>query len=292
MSNLEQVYTRRKYQSSYVTTVVSITLVLLMLGLFALVVLNAHRLSVYVRENIGFRIYLKENAREADIFRLQKVLDAAPYVKATRYVAPEEAAKELSSELGEDFIGFLGYNPLPPSIDLRIKAHYANLDSLAKVEKKILSDPVVKEVFYQRSLVHLINKNIRRIGMVLFSISALLSLIAVALINNTIRLSVYSKRFLIRTMKLVGATQSFIIRPFIWKGIAQGFYSSLLAILILAGLLHISQQEFPELVNLYDVWLYFSLFGFVVLTGILLSWFSTYFAVRKYLRMTEDELYY
>lgn len=291
MARHQETYSRRKYQTTYVTTVVSITLVLLMLGLLALVILNAGRLSVYVRENIGFRIYLKESAREADIYQLQKILDASAFVKSTRYITPEEAARELSAELGEDFISFMGYNPLPPSIDLRIKAGYANLDSLAGIEKKILADPVVKEVFYQKSLVHLINKNIQRISIALLAISGLLSLIAIALINNTIRLSVNSRRFLIRTMKLVGATQSFIRRPFLWKGIMQGFYSALATIILLSLILHFSQQEFPELVNLYDLELYLSLFGIVMIVGILLTWISTYLAVRKYLRMSEDDLY-
>lgn len=292
MASMDEVYSKRRYQSSYVTTVVSITLVLLMLGVLAIIVMQAQRLSDYVKENIGFRIYLKENAKEADIYRLQKFLDAAAFVKSTEYITPEEAAEELSAELGEDFISFLGYNPLPPSIDLRIKALYANVDSLAKIESIILSDQNVKEVFYQKSLVHLINKNIRRISLFLLSFSVLLLFIAVALINNTIRLSVYSRRFIIRTMKLVGATQAFIGRPFIWKGILQGVYSALMAIVLLALILYFSRRELPELIDLYDLRLYLSLFGFVILVGILLSWFSTYFAVRKYIRMGEDELYY
>ena len=292
MASMDEVYSKRRYQSSYVTTVVSITLVLLMLGVLAIIVMQAQRLSDYVKENIGFRIYLKENAKEADIYRLQKFLDAAAFVKSTEYITPEEAAEELSAELGEDFISFLGYNPLPPSIDLRIKALYANVDSLAKIESIILSDQNVKEVFYQKSLVHLINKNIRRISLFLLSFSVLLLFIAVALINNTIRLSVYSRRFIIRTMKLVGATQAFIGRPFIWKGILQAVYSALMAIVLLALILYFSRRELPELIDLYDLRLYLSLFGFVILVGILLSWFSTYFAVRKYIRMGEDELYY
>lgn len=292
MASMDEVYSRRRYQSSYVTTVVSITLVLLMLGVLAIIVMQAQRLSDYVKENIGFRIYLKENAKEADIYKLQKFLDASAFVKSTEYITPEEAAEELTAELGEDFISFLGYNPLPPSIDLRIKAQFANIDSLEKIEAIILSDQNVKEVFYQKSLVHLINKNIKRISLFLLSFSLLLLFIAVALINNTIRLSVYSKRFIIRTMKLVGATQAFIGRPFIWKGILQGFYSALMAIVLLTTILYFSRRELPELIDLYDLRLYLSLFGFVILVGILLSWFSTFFAVRKYIRMGEDDLYY
>jgi cell division transport system permease protein len=292
MANKEERYSNRRYQSSYVTTVVSITLVLLMLGVLALIVLHARKLSDYVKENIGFRIYMKENAKEADIIQFQKILDASAFVKSTEYITSAQAAKELSKELGEDFIDFLGYNPLPPSIDLRVKAAYANVDSLEMIDKKVMANPDVKEVFYQKSLVHLINQNIRRISIVLLAFSALLMLISIALINNTIRLSVYSRRFIIRTMKLVGATQSFIRRPFIWKGIIQGLYAAIIAILLLGVILYFSQQEIPELVNLRDFQLYLTLFGLVVLLGIIISWISTFFAVRKYLRMKEDDLYF
>ncbi len=292
MPQNEEKYHRRRYQSSYVTTVVSITLVLFMLGLLALVILHAKKLSDYVKENIGFTIYMKEDAKEADIIRLQKALDASSFVKSTEYISAEKAAKKLTEDLGEDFIQFLGYNPLPSSIDLRVKAPYANVDSLEVIETKLLKNGSVKEVFYQKSLVHLINKNIRRISFVLLAFSSLLLLIAIALINNTIRLSVYSRRFLIRTMKLVGATQSFIRKPFIRNGIVQGLYSAAIAILLLVLILYFTQKEFPQLISIYDYRLYLSLFGFEVITGIFFSWVSTYLAVRKYLKMKEDDLYY
>jgi cell division transport system permease protein len=288
----EEKYTRRRYHSSVATTVVSITLVLTMLGLLALTVFHAKKLSDYVKENIGFRVYLKEDAREEDINSLERRLNGSTFVKSSEYISPEEAAEELTRELGEDFIDFLGYNPLPPSIDLRVKAGYANVDSLEVIENLLMQEVIVKEVFYQKSLVHLINRNIRRISMALLGISVLLLLIAMALINNTIRLSVYSKRFIIRTMKLVGATRGFIARPFMRRGILQGFYSAILAIIILAALLYVLMDQVPELVNLYDLYLYLAVFGLVIVTGIFLAWVSTWFAVRKYLRMNEDELYY
>jgi cell division transport system permease protein len=267
-------------------------LVLLMLGTLALVLLQARQLSDYVKENIGIRVYMKEGSREADIIRLQKMLDAQPFVKSTKYVPPEEAAKELTEELGEDFIDFLGYNPLPPSIDLRINAEWATLDSLQKIEQNIMRDSNVKEVFYQKSLVNLINRNIRTISVVLLGFSTLLTIIAVVLIHNTIRLSVYSRRFLIRTMKLVGATQGFIRRPFLWRGILQGLWGAILAILLLTGILYFSSRQLPEIASLYNVESFLILFCVVVLIGTIISWFSTFFAVRKYLRMNEDDLYY
>ena len=292
MTNREEKFTRRRYKSSVATTIVSITLVLTMLGLLALTIFHARKLSDYVRENIGFRVYLKDDAPEEDVILLHKRLDASNFVKSSEYISPDEAAKELTEELGEDFIEFLGYNPLPPSIDLRVRAGYANVDSLEVIENLLMQEVIVKEVFYQKSLVHLINRNIRRISMVLLGFSILLLLIAMALINNTIRLSVYSKRFIIRTMKLVGATRGFIARPFIRRGVLQGFYSAVLAILILATILYFLMQQIPELVNLYDLYLYLAVFGLVIVIGMFLAWVSTWFAVRKYLRMNEDELYY
>jgi cell division transport system permease protein len=244
-----------------------------------------------VKENIGFRVYIKEDAAVEDIILLQQRLNGSTFVKTSEYISPEQAARELTAELGEDFIEFLGYNPLPPSIDLRVKAGYANVDSLQVIENILMQELIVREVFYQKSLVHLINKNIRRISIVLLGFSALLLLIAMALINNTIRLSVYSRRFIIRTMQLVGATRGFISKPFILSGILQGFYSAIFAIIILCTALYFMLQQVPELTSLFDLYLYLVVFGLVILTGILLAWISTYFAVRKYLRMNEDQLY-
>lgn len=292
MASLEEKYSRRRYQSSVATSVVSITLVLLMLGLLALVVLHARLLSDYVRENIGFRVYIKENTQAEEIIVFQKLLNTKPYIKTSEYISPERAAMELSEELGEDFIGFLGYNPLPPSLDLRVKAAYGNVDSLEMIERSLMQEPIVKEVFYQKSLVHLINRNIRRISMVLLGFGGLLLLIAMALINNTIRLSVYARRFIIRTMKLVGATRGFISRPFILKGIMQGLYSAILALILIGVILYFLMKEIPELLTFADVYLYLAVFGMVIVAGVLLAWISTWFAVRRYVRMGEDALYH
>lgn len=292
MAKKDERLQRRKLQSSRATALISITLVLLMVGLLGLIVLHAQKLSEYVRENIGFSIIMKENVREAGIVQLQKTLDASRFVKSTEYITPEQAAEELQEELGEDFISFLGYNPLLPSIELKLKAEYTNIDSMEMIENELLANTDVKEIYYQKDLVHLINKNIRRIGLVLLGFSALLLVIAVALINNTIRLSVYSKRFLIKTMQLVGATGGFIRRPFLWYAVMQGLYAAFIAIIFLGLLLYFFQKELPELVNLQDPGLILSLFGLVLLTGIVLTYLSTWFAVKKYLRAKADRLYY
>ncbi len=292
MSKKEEKFYRRRLASSYITTIVSVSLVLFMLGLLGLIILHAKKLSDYVKENIGFSVIMKDNAKEASIIRLQKTLDATPYVKSTEYITKEQAAKEFTEELGEDFTKFLGFNPLLPTIEVRFNAAYANNDSLKIIKETILSNKNVKEVFYQESLVDIVNKNVKKIGIIILGFSILLLTIAIALINNTIRLSVYSKRFIIRSMQLVGATSGFIRRPFIWKGILQGVIGAFVAIILLSVIIFFSQREFPELVNLQDMKMFLSLFGIVILLGIILAWLSNYFAVRKYIRLKTDYLYF
>lgn len=282
---------KRKLQSSYLTTIVSITLVLFMLGLLGLLILNSKKLGDHVRENIGFSIIMNSGVKEAKIMELKKTLDASEFVKFTEYITPQDAAKELQKELGEDFIGFLGYNPLLPSIDLHLNAEYANIDSLKVIEKRLLLNEDIKEVYYQESLVELINQNVRKIGFFILIFSSLLLIIAIALINNTIRLSVYSKRFLIRSMQLVGATKSFIRMPFVITGILHGLISALIASVALVGILYFLFQQIPELVTLSDFTLIAMLFAFVVVAGVLITWLSNYYAVNKYLKARPDELY-
>jgi cell division transport system permease protein len=292
MATQDEKYNKRRLKGSYFTTIVSISLVLFMLGLLGLIILHSKKLSDYVKENIGFSIIIKENVKEAGIIQLQKILDATPYVKSTHYITKEEAGKEFAKELGEDFTSFLGYNPLLPTIEVRFRAEYANNDSLTIIKDKILANSNVKEVWYQESLVDLVNKNVRKIGFILLGFSGLLLIIAIALINNTIRLSVYSKRFIIRSMQLVGATRRFISRPFIMKGILQGIIGAFIAIGLLIGIIYISQREMPELVTLQELDLFLSLFGIVILLGVLITWLSNYFAVRKYIKIKSDNLYY
>lgn len=291
MAMQEDKYSKRRLQSSLFISIISTSLVLFMLGLLGLIILYTKKLSDYVKENIGFSIIINEDVKEAGIIRLQKILDASDYVKSTEYITKEQAAKDLSVDLGEDFIGFLGYNPLLPSIDVRFKAEYANNDSLAKIKKTILINKEVKEVFYQESLVDAINSNVRKISLLIVSFSGILLLISIALINNTIRLSVFSRRFLIKSMQLVGATEKFISKPFIIKGITNGLISAFVAILLLITVIYLAQNELPELISMSDIDLFLSLFLFVILLGFLISWLSNYLAVRKYLRIKADDLY-
>lgn len=291
MRNHDQRYQKRRLATSYVTTIISITLVLFMLGLLGMLVLHAKKLSDYVKENIGFSIMIKEGVKEIEIFELQKRLDKEPFVKSTEYITKEHAAREFSEELGEDFVGFLGYNPLLPSVELRLKASFANPDSIAEIEKTLHDYPIIKEVDYHKPLVDEINKNVERISIVILGFSMILLVIAIALINNTIRLSVYSKRFIIRSMQLVGGTQKFIQKPFLMKAILNGFLSSIIAIGLLLLVLYLANDQIPELLEFQDFNLFGILFAAVIVLGILISWISTFFAIRKYIRMKTDSLY-
>lgn len=291
MPKAEDRYYKRKLKSAQITTLMSITLVLFVLGLLATVILHAQKVSEYVRENIGFTITMNKDVSEIDVIRFQKRLEVEKYVKSTKHVPVDEAAEELEKELGEDFIGFLGYNPLLPTIDVRLKAAYAVSDSLKRIEQKLMRNSEVKKVDYQESMVKTINDNIEKLSIILIAFSFLLMLIAFALINNTIRLSVYSKRFLIKTMQLVGATQGFIRRPFLKQGLFYGFFGALITILLLAVLIYFGEQRMPELLDLSHVKLYGLLAGGVLVAGLLISWISTFFAVRKYLNINNDKLY-
>jgi len=292
MARKEDKYARRKLRSSYLSTVISVSLVLFMLGLLGLIILHAKKLSDYVKENIGISVILKEDVKEVEIVQLQKSLDATPYVKSTEFITKEEAAKNLQKDLGEDFISFLGFNPLLSSIEVRLNADFANTDSLRWIEKDLMQNKNIKEVYYQKSLVSLVNENIRKIGIVILAFSVLLMIIAIALINNSIRLSIYSKRFLIRTMLLVGATQGFIRKPFVLRGIRHGIYGAFVAIVLLVTVVYFAQKQVPELLGLQDFQMVMTLFGGVLILGILITWISTSLAVRKYLRLKTDELYY
>jgi cell division transport system permease protein len=292
MSKKEANITKRRLRSSYITSIISISLVLFMLGMLGLLVLNANRLSIYVKENIGFSVILKENVKEVDIILLQKSLDASEYVKSTKYITKEEAAEDLQKDLGEDFVEFLGFNPLLASIEVKLYANYANEDSIKLIEQDFRKYELIKEVFYQKSLVSLVNENIQKISLIILVFSGLLFLVAITLINSTIRLSVYSKRFIINTMLLVGATRGFIRRPFLYKSAGNGMFAAFIAIGLLVGILYLAQQEFKEIISFKDIEIISVLFLGVLLVGVIINWVSTFLAVSKYLKMKVDKLYY
>ncbi len=283
---------RRKLRSSYATTIISISLVLFLLGIIGFLILNAQRLAVHVKENLGFTILIKDNAREAEVKRLQKILSAAPYARLVEYVDKDQAAKILKDELGEDFVEFLGYNPLLSSIEVKLAAQWANPDSMALIEAEVMNFPQVKDVYYQKNLLQAVSENIKKITLVLAMFSGLLLFISIALINNTIRLSVYARRFIIRTMQLVGATRGFIRRPFLLKSVLHGLAGATLAIALLALLIYGIGKELEGVIGFSDILLVGTLFLIVIIIGILITLISTFFAVNKYLRLKTDQLYF
>jgi len=284
---------KRRVAGSYLMSMVSIALVLFLLGVFALLMMHARKLSDHLKENIGFEVVMNSNVKEDKILQLQKELDAMPAVKSTEYITKEEAIQRLSEDLGEDFLQWLGNeeNPLLPSIDVRFNAEWANNDSIAVIQAQLLKNTDIKEIYYQKPLVGLIDQNVRRIGVVLMIASFVLLIIAITLIRNTIRLIIYSKRFLVRSMQLVGATPAYIRRPFIRSGILQGFFGALLADILLALLLYGMTQRLPELTFVQDYTILIGIFVGIIALGILLGGLSTRIALRKYLHADVDRLY-
>ncbi len=291
MEEFEVSEAAKKTKTIYISTIFSIALVLLMLGMLGLILVHAKNLSNYVKENIVLNIIVDEGAKETDILAFQKQLNSNTVVKQTLYVNKEVAQHNLTKDLGEDFVNFLGYNPLLSTIDVYLKADYANTKSIDALKKSLEKNPIVKEVIYQSSLIDMVNKNISTIGLIVLGFAIVLLVIAIALINNTIRLAIFSQRFLIKSMQLVGATKNFIRKPFILVAALHGLIASFIAIIILLGILYYAQKEIPEIVILRN----YTEFGFVLIAmvavGIFITAISTLFAVSRYLRLKLYDLY-
>jgi cell division transport system permease protein len=261
------------------------------MGLLLIVWLLSRELSVYMRENLTFSIVLKDEAKESDIIQMQNQLNKLPYIKSTQYISKEMAAKEMIAELGEDPSIFLGVNPFQAKIELKLKSDYTHTDSLRMVERKLTSYPYVSEWFYPKDVMQLVNENIARIGLALSGLIIILLLISFTLINNTVRLLIYSKRFLIYTMRLVGATSGFIRRPFIKYNFISGFFAGLLAIFMLMGALYYLKKELmglDQIISTDKVWL---IYGIVLIAGVLLSSVAACMAVNRYLQMERGKMY-
>ncbi|RZL32382.1 MAG: FtsX-like permease family protein, partial [Pedobacter sp.] len=269
----------------------SIALVLLMLGMLGLILVHAKNLSNYVKENIVLNIIVDEGAKETDILAFKKELESNVAVKQTQYVNKEVAQHNLTKDLGEDFVNFLGYNPLLSTIDVYLKADYANNANIDALKKKIGTNPIVKEVVYQSSLIDMVNKNISTISLIVLGFAVILLVIAIALINNTIRLAIFSQRFLIKSMQLVGATKNFIRKPFILVAALHGLIASFIAIIILLGFLYYAQKEIPEILILRNYTEFGIVFLGMVIIGIFITSISTLFAVSRYLRLKIYDLY-
>jgi cell division transport system permease protein len=276
----------------FVTSSISTTLVLLLLGLVVFFVLGAHNLSVYVKENINFSILISDDMKESDILKLQKKLDKEPFVKATEYISKKQALREQTEAMGTDPQEFLGYNPFTASIEVKLHSDYANSDSIVKIEKKIKKNTNIQEVLYQKDLIDAVNDNIRNISLMLLGLAVILTFISFALINNTIRLTIYSKRFLIHTMKLVGASWSFIRRPFLRRNFWIGVLSAVIADAVLWGAAYWLVSYEPELIRVItpDVMLLVSVS--VLIFGVLITWLCALLSINKYLKMKAGTLYY
>jgi len=276
----------------FITATVSTTLVLLLLGMVVLFVLGARNLSDYMRESVRFSLLLDDDAEQADVNKLQKQLEALPYVKQVNYISKEQALQEQTEALGTDPTEFIDFNPFYASMEVQLQADYAQTDSMTMVEQALGTLPMVQRVDYERDLVETINENISRISLVLLALAAVLLLISFALINNTIRLSIYAKRFLIHTMKLVGASRGFIRRPFVIRGFWQGVLAGLLAIALLCGGLYWALNYEPQLTQVIDLRTLGLVCAAVMVFGVVITMVCSLFSVNKYLSMNEKEMYY
>jgi cell division transport system permease protein len=291
MEEFEASESAKKTKTIYISTVFGIAMVLLMVGLLGLILVHANNLKRYVKENIVLNIFVDDAAHETDVLQLQKQLETNPMVKQTQYVSKELAARNLQKDLGEDFVKFLGYNPLSPSLDVYLKADYANNADIEKFKTELLKNSLVKEVKYQQSLVDEMNQNITSISLVILVFAGIFVILSVALINNTIRLAIYSQRFLIKSMQLVGATKGFIRKPFLLYGIWHGLLGGLIAVMILIGTLYFADKQIPDLIILQSYTEFGIVFLGVIGLGIFISGFSTFLAVNKFLRLKIYDLY-
>lgn len=280
------------FDMQFITSSISTTLVLLLLGLVVFFVLAANNLSVYVRENINFSVLISDDMKETDILKLQKRLNNEPFVKETEYISKKQALKEQTEAMGTDPQEFLGYNPFTASIEIKLHSDYANSDSIAKIEKLIKRNTNIQDVLYQKDLIDAVNENIRNMSLVLLALAVMLTFISFALINNTIRLAIYSKRFLIHTMKLVGASWGFIRRPFLKRNIWSGVLAAFIADTILMGAAYWLVSYEPELIRVITPEVMLLVSGAVLVFGVVITFLCAYLSINKYLRMKASTLYY
>ncbi|QSS96072.1 cell division protein FtsX [Psychroflexus sp. ALD_RP9] len=292
MASSFEKYQKRRLITSYFSVVISIALVLFLVGLLGILVLNTQKVADHFKEQIALTIYLDDTAKEVEINQLQKSIALSDYTKSIQFISKEEAAKAYSKEIGEDFMDFLGYNPLQNAIDIYFNADYVSEVQIAEISRDLKEYEFVDEIIYDKPLIALLNDNIKKLSFWVLVISGVFTFIAVLLINSSIRLSVYSKRFTIKTMQMVGATKGFIRRPFIWKSIKLGSIGAILSLIGMAVVLYYLDQSFPELYLIANKPILAVLFGAVFLLGLIISWLSTFFATQRFLNLKTDELYY
>lgn len=291
MASGENRLIRRRLAGAWLSTVISISLVLLLVGVAGLLVANARGVSDYFKENMQVSVLMKQEVGDDEAMEYVSDLDAKPFIKSTTFVSREQGAKEMTDLLGEDFLNVFEAAPIPVSVDVTLKADYVSSDSLEVVKNEIMKSPLVDEVVYQQSLVDKLNTNLRKISMVLGVFIVLLLFISFVLINNTVRLNVFSRRFTIHTMRLVGATKSFIRAPFLVQAVFQGLFSALLATLMLVGILFFVRSEFAQLFEVFRLDMLLIVIGVEILAGVLICVVSTALVVGRLVSLSKDELY-
>lgn len=282
---------KKKRKVSYLPSIISIAMVLFMLGLFGIMLINGNKLQQYLKENFQLTVFFKDEVPEADIQRIMTAMQQQEYTKRAVYVSKEQAAQQFSREIGQDFVGFLGFNPLLPSIELFLKSSYTSANQLKTVDIELRRNPEVQEVVYQQNILDEINKNVGTIGTVLITLSIIFLIISITLINNTIRLNLYARRFIIKSMQMVGATHWFIIKPFMVKSILHGLYGGIIASLLLLGVLSALPNWIGGIEALYDNTQFAILFVVVILVGIIISMISSAISTNHYLKLKIDDLY-
>ncbi|OCB77379.1 cell division protein FtsX [Flavobacterium crassostreae] len=291
MSSSFDKFQKRRLISSYFSVVLSVFLVLFLLGILGLFIINSKKLADDFKEKIAMTVFFKNEANDSILKAFGKELKIAPYARHTVYVTKEQAAKQHTDIIGEDFMTFLGENPLQNSYDIHLKADYVEKDSISKIEMRLRENPMIADIVYDKQLVNLVNDNIKKVSMWILIISGFLTFIAVLLINSSLRLSIHSNRFIIKTMQMVGATKAFIRRPFVMRSVRLGMLGALLAIIALLGVLYYLETKFPDLGILDNK----PFIGFVLLgvfgAGVLITWLSTHFATQRFLNLRTDDLY-
>ena len=292
MSKEENKIIRRRLRNAYASSIISISLVLLLIGVAALLIVNARTVQDYFKENLQLSVLLRQDATDQDAAAYQKSIETMPFIKGSRIVSREEGPAELKKMLGEDFLSVFETSPVPISLEIKLRGDYVSPDSVAFVRRALGASPVVDEVEYQQSLVETLTANLTKISMVLGIFILLMLFISFVLINNTVRLNVFSRRFTIHTMQLVGATRRFIRKPFMRGAIMQGLVSSLLALLVLAGVLELLRRSFPQIFAVFETKSLIIVALTVVVCGIVICTVSTYFVVNKLVSLDKDRLYY
>ena len=292
MSKSFEKYQNRRLRSSYASVVISVALVLFLLGMLGLLIVKTKTVSDHFKEQVAITIFFNDSAKEKTIKNLQSDIEKEDYVKSVHFISKEEAAEQYSADIGEDFIAYLGENPLKNAIDIYIKSEFVTPEKMTEIENELSKNKAVFEVSYDKPLIELLTKNIQRIGFWVLVFSAVFTLIAVVLINSAIRLSVYSKRFTIKTMQMVGATKGFIRKPFLWNGVKLGILGSLVSIVGILGVIYYLDKNIPEMQLMEDKILLAILFGTLILCGVVITFFSTYFATQRFLNLRTEELYY